>query len=118
MHPALAVTNNATVLQFTASGTLELAGSGGADQLGDRVMCHLAFSPSGRHIALASYMSGSVTVLAVRGAGEPLLLRTDQVQHVGGSGVNAARQEAAHAHCVLFSGRSLYVADLGMDKVR
>jgi len=79
--------------------------------------CHLALDRSGRWLAVANYVSGSVAVLPLRkdgGLGEATAL----VQH-SGSSLNPARQAGPHAHGVVFSpdNRFLLAADLGLDKI-
>jgi 6-phosphogluconolactonase len=79
--------------------------------------CHLVLDKDGRHVLVANYGRGSVTVLPVASdgrLGEP----SDVEQHTGSS-VNPRRQEGPHAHCVTFdpAGRFLFVCDLGLDKV-
>ncbi|MCU0493417.1 MAG: lactonase family protein [Chloroflexaceae bacterium] len=79
--------------------------------------CHLSLDPSGNWLFVANYGSGSVVVLPVQADGS-LGTMTDLVQHQG-SGPNAARQEAAHAHSATPSpdGRFVIVADLGLDQL-
>jgi 6-phosphogluconolactonase len=79
--------------------------------------CHLALDRTGRHIVVANYNSGTVTVIPVAAdgrLGEP----TDSVQHVGKS-VHPQRQQGPHAHCVTFSPDNNYVfiCDLGLDQI-
>ncbi len=81
--------------------------------------CHLALAPRGGHVVVSHYASGSVAVFPLRPdgtLGEP----SAYVQHHGGSGVVADRQEGPHAHSTAFSpdGRILYAADLGQDRLR
>ena len=79
--------------------------------------CHLAVAPSGKHVAVANYMSGTVALFPVLddgGLGEASAV----VQHEGCS-VNPRRQAGPHAHSVNFdaAGHHLYAADLGIDKM-
>jgi 6-phosphogluconolactonase len=79
--------------------------------------CHLAVDPSGRHLLVANYGSGQVTVLPVRADGT--LGRASQVvQHVGSS-VHPQRQAGPHTHCVAVdaAGTFVLVADLGLDQI-
>lgn len=80
--------------------------------------CHVALDPTETLLAVANYMSGSVTLLALDPA-TGLPTGPVQVSANAGSGPNAARQEAPHAHWVGFSpdGRWLYQTDLGTDEI-
>jgi 6-phosphogluconolactonase len=79
--------------------------------------CHLVLDKSGRHLLVANYGSGSVSVLPVAADGR-LGAASDVVQHTGKS-VNPQRQNGPHAHCVTIDGanRFVFVCDLGLDKV-
>src|SRR5438874_6746106 len=79
--------------------------------------CHLALDRSGRHLLVANYSSGSVSVLPVASDGR-LGAASDVVQHAGRS-VNPERQQGPHAHCVTVdrANRFVFVCDLGLDKV-
>ena len=79
--------------------------------------CHLILDKQGRHLLVANYGSGSVSVLPVGGDGR-LGAPTDVVQHVGRS-VHPQRQTGPHAHCVTLdpANRFAFVCDLGLDKV-
>jgi 6-phosphogluconolactonase len=79
--------------------------------------CHLALDKSGRHLFVANYGSGSVSVVPVAADGR-LGAATDVVQHTGSS-VNPERQKGPHAHCVTIdrANRFVFVCDLGLDKV-
>lgn len=80
--------------------------------------CHLTVDASEQYVLAANYAGGSVCVLPIQADGS-LGPATDFVQHEGGSGVNPARQEAAHAHSINVDpgNRFAYVPDLGMDMV-
>lgn len=77
---------------------------------------HLALT--GRHLAVANYGSGSVSVLPLPADGIPD--RPSCVLHHLGSGPDEGRQEAPHAHQVLPdpTGRWVLSVDLGTDSVR
>jgi len=79
--------------------------------------CHLALDRGGRHLLVANYGSGSVSVLPVAADGR-LGAASDVVQHTGSS-VNPERQKGPHAHCVAIdrANRFVFVCDLGLDKV-
>ncbi len=78
--------------------------------------CHLALSADGRHLVVANYGSGSVSVhpvLADGSVGE----RSDLVVHDGPSGPNRERQDGPHAHQVVVTPGHVLVCDLGLDAV-
>jgi 6-phosphogluconolactonase len=85
--------------------------SGGTDP------CYVSLDRSGRHVLVANYTSGSVSVFPVL-AGGRLGKATAFVQHKGHS-VNPERQEGPHAHDIALSpdGRFALVADLGLDQL-
>jgi 6-phosphogluconolactonase len=60
--------------------------------------CHLILDKAGRHLLIANYGSGSVSVLPVAADGR-LGAATSVVQHTGRS-VHPERQAGPHAHCV------------------
>ncbi|MGV8967083.1 MAG: lactonase family protein [Cellulomonas sp.] len=113
-----------TVTAFAAGpdgqlGALAVVSSGGADP------CHLLLAPDARTLYVTNYSSGSVGVLpldadgafarATIAAGGPV-----QVLAHTGSGPDADRQEAPHAHSAALApgGAHLLVADLGTDELR
>ena len=79
--------------------------------------CFVSVDRSGRVVLVANYVGGNVAVLALRanGALDPA---AHVVQHTG-TGPNAERQEAPHAHCILPdpANRFALAADLGADRV-
>ncbi|HEX2902012.1 MAG TPA: beta-propeller fold lactonase family protein [Jatrophihabitans sp.] len=77
--------------------------------------CHLAIDPSGSVLAAANYSSGSVSLHRLDGAGgiEPAAT----VLQLRGSGPVSDRQEAAHAHQVVFGNGLMHVVDLGSDRI-
>jgi 6-phosphogluconolactonase len=79
--------------------------------------CYLSVDRGGRAVLVANYVGGSVALLPIRADGA-LGAATHVVQHVG-SGPNAERQEAPHAHCIVTdpSNRFALAADLGIDRV-
>ena len=79
--------------------------------------CYLSIDPTGRHLLLGNYNSGSVAVLPIADDGH-LGPPTDSAQHEGSS-VNPERQDGPHVHSIVLdpSGTYAYVADLGIDKV-
>ncbi|MEU4694184.1 lactonase family protein [Actinoplanes sp. NPDC023714] len=85
--------------------------TGGADP------CHLAVTGDGRHLVVANYGGGSVTVFPLDADGVPAE-RSDLLQ-LQGSGPNTERQSSAHAHQVLPdpNGADVLISDLGSDRV-
>ncbi|OLC40802.1 MAG: 6-phosphogluconolactonase [Acidobacteria bacterium 13_1_40CM_65_14] len=79
--------------------------------------CHLVLDKERRHLLVANYGSGSVSVLPVGSDGR-LGAASDVVQHTGKS-VDPDRQKGPHAHCVTLdlANRFAFVCDLGLDKV-
>ena len=79
--------------------------------------CHLVLDKQRRHLLVANYNSGSVSVVPV-GADGRLGPPSDVVQH-SGSSANPDRQKGPHAHCVTMESgnRFAFVCDLGLDKV-
>jgi len=72
---------------------------------------------SGRVVLVANYAAGSVAMLPIKADGA-LAPATKVVRHTG-SGPNAERQSAPHAHCIVAdpSNRFALAADLGADRV-
>jgi 6-phosphogluconolactonase len=97
-----------------ATGTLKLLNQRPSMGTGP---CHLVLDQERRHLLIANYGSGSVSVLPVGGDGR-LGAATDVVQHAGKS-INPDRQSGPHAHCVTMdpANRFAFVCDLGLDKV-
>ena len=78
--------------------------------------CHLAVTADGRHLLVANYSSGSVSVHPIDPDGRPGD-RTDLID-LDGSGPDPERQKAAHAHMVLpDEAGHVLIADLGSDRV-
>ena len=86
---------------------------------GGATPCHLSLHPDGTHLFAANYGGGSVAVFPI---GPDGLVAGDEpsqlIRHVG-TGPNAERQEAPHAHMaqVSPSGRWVLAVDLGNDTV-
>jgi 6-phosphogluconolactonase len=78
--------------------------------------CYVSVDRSGRVALVANYTGGSVALLPIQTNGS--LAPAHAVQHTG-TGPNAERQEAPHAHCILPdpSNRFVLAADLGADRV-
>jgi 6-phosphogluconolactonase len=79
--------------------------------------CHLIVDREGKHVLVANYSGGSVSVLPIQADGR-LGEATAFVQHEG-SGANKDRQEGPHAHSINLDAANRFaaVADLGLDKV-
>lgn len=97
-----------------ADGRLRLLGQQDARGAGP---CHLVVDRAGRHLLVANYGGGTVTVLPIEADGS-LRPATSVIAHEG-SGPNAARQEKPHAHGIALdpSERFALVADLGADRI-
>ncbi len=82
------------------------------------IPCYVSTDAEGKFAFIANYTSGSVAVYPISDSGE-LKPASDSVQHKKGSGPNASRQDAPHAHSILMdpSGRWVVAADLGLDQV-
>jgi 6-phosphogluconolactonase len=79
--------------------------------------CYVSVDRTGRVVFVANYNGGSVALLPIETDGS--LARAAHVEKHTGSGPNAERQEAAHAHCIVAdpSNRFVLAADLGADRV-
>jgi 6-phosphogluconolactonase len=79
--------------------------------------CFVSVDQSGRVVLVANYTGGSVALLPIKADGS-LAPAASVVQHTG-TGPNAERQDAPHAHCILadHSNRFVISADLGADRV-
>jgi 6-phosphogluconolactonase len=80
--------------------------------------CHLSFDGTGKFLFVANYTSGTVAVFPILADGK-LGEHTGIQQDTGTLGPNKQRQEAPHAHFVTppDDHRSVYVSDLGLDRV-
>lgn len=78
--------------------------------------CHIVIDPEGKHVLVANYSGGNVTVLPIEEDGS-LGEASDVRQHVG-SGPNPNRQQEPHAHSINLdaSGTFAVAADLGIDQ--
>jgi 6-phosphogluconolactonase len=79
--------------------------------------CYVSVDRGGRVLLVANYAGGSVAVLPIQADGS--LAPATHVEKHTGSGPNAERQEAPHAHCIVAdpSNRFALAADLGVDRV-
>jgi 6-phosphogluconolactonase len=78
--------------------------------------CHISVLPDGKHVAVANYSGGSLTLLPVLADGS-LDKASGFVQHEG-SGPHPRRQRSPYAHSIYpVNNGWLLAADLGIDKV-
>ena len=79
--------------------------------------CQLVVDPSGRHLLTSNYGTGNLTVHPI--AADGALGETSHVVQHTGSGPDADRQTAAHAHMVTPTpaGDALLAVDLGTDSI-
>ncbi|WP_051251447.1 lactonase family protein [Paenibacillus harenae] len=80
--------------------------------------CYISTDSRGQALFAANYTGGNVAVLPLTADG--LLEEASSVQqHVGELGPNSARQDTAHAHCILPLGETEFfcAADLGIDAI-
>ena len=85
---------------------------------GGRGPCYVAVDSRCTTLLVANYGAGSVAAVPIDSAGR--LGEAAAVHRHEGSSVNRSRQEAPHAHAAVFSPdeRTVYVPDLGIDKVK
>jgi 6-phosphogluconolactonase len=78
--------------------------------------CYVSVDRTGRFALIANYLGGNVGLLPIEANGA--LAPAQMVQHTG-TGPNAERQEAPHAHCIIPdpTNRFALAADLGADRV-
>jgi 6-phosphogluconolactonase len=79
--------------------------------------CHVDIDTTGKHLLVANYIEGNVSVLPINRDGT-IGGPTDIHQH-NGSSVDIERQEGPHPHSANLdpNNRFVYVADLGLDEV-
>jgi len=79
--------------------------------------CYVSVDRTGHALLVANYAGGNVALLPIEPNGA-LAPAASVVQHTG-TGPNAERQEAPHAHCIIPdpSNRFALAADLGADRV-
>jgi len=80
--------------------------------------CYLSFDKTGKYLFAANYSSGTVTAFPILSDGK-LGKPTATPKNQGTLGPNKERQEAPHAHWIEPSAdnRSVYVADLALDRI-
>lgn len=86
--------------------------------IGDGGGAHISVHPSGRFLLTAQYGGGSVALFPIA-PDDSIQPRAQLIEHSGGSGVVANRQDKPHPHWVGYSpdGRFAFVPDLGLDQV-
>lgn len=79
--------------------------------------CHVDVSSDGKHVAVATYSSGTTSLYPVEKDGS--LVKATSVITNTGSGPNEARQSKPHAHSIKFSlyDKQVFGADLGTDQL-
>jgi len=84
---------------------------------GGKHPCYVSIDKSGKWVIVGNYSSGSLAVLPVKSNGS-LDSAIQIIQHEGSS-VNSERQEGPHVHATVLNknNKTLYVPDLGLDKV-
>lgn len=77
---------------------------------------YVSVHPSGKYLACANYTEAGLTLYPINSDGT-IAKPSQHIAYDKASNVNPKRQEAAHAHCALFSpdGKQLVVTDLGSD---
>ncbi|MEZ6136611.1 MAG: lactonase family protein [Pirellulaceae bacterium] len=114
------LSNQPSVIAYRIKGqgkaaALELVG---AVEIGDGGAAHVSVDQAGKMLLTAQYGGGSVAAFALNEDGS-IGERTALINHAGGSGVVANRQDSSHAHWTGFSPdqRFAFVPDLGLDEV-
>src|SRR6267143_4135284 len=80
--------------------------------------CYLSFDKTAKYVLVANYSSGTIVVFPILADGR-LGESTALVKDRGATGPNKERQDGPHAHWIETSvnNGSVYVADLGLDRV-
>ena len=121
-----AVNENADSTRFTVTGHVAAFSFDKANgklnfinkqESGGKHPCYVSVDKTGKWVIVGNYSSGSLSVLPVKSNGG--LDSATQVLHHEGSSVNSERQEGPHVHATVLNknNRTLYVPDLGLDKV-
>jgi 6-phosphogluconolactonase len=105
-----------TVSAFAVAGDASLSPLA-VQSTGGSAPCHLAVSADARHLLVANYVSGNVSVHPLDADGVPGE-RSDLLD-LSGQGPVADRQEGPHAHMVAPgpNGPEVLITDLGSDRV-
>ena len=121
-----AVNENADSTRFTVTGYVSAYSFNkttgqlsfiNKQESGGKHPCYVSIDKTGKWVFAGNYSSGSLAVLPVRSNGG--LDSTSQVIQHEGSSVVEGRQDEAHVHATFLSpdNKTLYVPDLGMDKL-
>jgi len=121
-----AVNENADSTRFTVTGYVSAYSFNkttgqlsfiNKQESGGKHPCYVSIDKTGKWVFAGNYSSGSLAVLPVRTNGG--LDSTSQVIQHEGSSVVEGRQDEAHVHATFLSpdNKTLYVPDLGMDKL-
>ncbi len=88
------------------------------EPIGDGGAAHIAVHPNGKFLLTAQYGGGSVASFPILADGK-VGARSQLVEHEGGSGVVAKRQQSPHPHWAGFSpdGKFAFIPDLGLDDI-
>lgn len=80
--------------------------------------CHVGISPDGKKLVASNYTGGNISLFHILPDGS-LTAVMQKIQHEG-SGPFPGRQTEPHAHSAKFdhSGKTLFVADLGIDELK
>jgi len=86
-------------------------------QTGGDNPCYVTADSTGKNVIVANYSGGNIAVLKTNADGS--LQPAAQIIAHDGYGVNVARQEMPHPHCVVLSPdeKFLFVANLGNDRL-
>lgn len=94
--------------QFTLLQELDVKG---------KYPCHLNLVNDKKHLGVANYASGNVSLFSRNSSGKLDEKSLLMINHTG-TGTNAQRQEAPHAHWVgIINNEHIYSVDLGADKI-
>lgn len=87
-------------------------------EIGDGGAAHVGVHPTGKMLLTAQYGGGSVAAFRLKSDGS-LDMRTQIIEHEGGSRAFPGRQDSPHPHWTGFSpdGTFAFVPDLGLDQV-
>lgn len=81
--------------------------------------CHLACDPSGRLLIVTNYTTSTLGVQALAADGSfDGAIELLPLPALARPGTEPDRQDAAHPHQAFFSGKTLFVVDLGADLLR
>lgn len=86
--------------------------------IGDGGGAHISVHPSGKFLMTAQYGGGSTALFPINRDGS-IAQRSQLIEHQGGSGVVARRQDKPHPHWTGYSpdGKFAFVPDLGLDQI-